>query len=102
MGVDFKQPDLFRIPTIIVGKNTVLRTAIEHVLSGTPFVVPNTADDSSGIGSRPDAPPTLFILARSDHESGMVEFVTDLKAQHPTARVMVLADRFDLAAMLEE
>jgi len=86
------------VTTSLICDNTLLRSGLQRVLSGTPFVV---AEESPAAGAEPlrknAQEPTLIILAVSQLSSCTPEMVRQAKERHAAARIVVLADQFDLA-----
>jgi two-component system, NarL family, nitrate/nitrite response regulator NarL len=90
------------VSTILICTNALLRMGLKHLLAGTCFAVSDTAfDETSPLPCGPDATPTLFIVEASYATGGTAEAVRHLKAQHPEARVVVMADHFETHTMME-
>jgi len=94
--------DVLQVKTILVCKNSMLREGLKHTLSGTRFDV--TSDDQASRGvptpGTGDEAPTLFIVDVNLHQGATAEFTQNTKRQYPEARVVVLADDFNLDSML--
>ncbi len=84
-----------QVPAILISKNSLVRAGIRHILDGTHYSVTEELEDSSKLPASPDASPALYILDDSHSADALDEIVADLKAQHPSARVVVLADHLD-------
>ena len=86
------------VTTSLICGSTLLCSGLQRVLSGTPFVV---AEESPAAGAEPlrknAQEPTLIILAVSQLSSCTPEMVRQAKERHAAARIVVLADQFDLA-----
>ncbi len=90
-----------QVTTILGCKNSMLREGIRHILSSTRYKV-HPEDLSSRGTAVPQLyghAPFLFIIDSNLYPSGMINIVRDLKTQHINARVVVLADGFDLDEM---
>jgi two-component system nitrate/nitrite response regulator NarL len=84
------------VPTALICDNCLLRRGLRHILSGTPFVVP---DEGGRTGSRlvseKAQEPALCILVVDQLSSRTPEMVRQVKERHPAARIVVLADYLD-------
>jgi two-component system nitrate/nitrite response regulator NarL len=90
------------VSTILICTNSLLRMGLKHLLADTCFVASVTAfDQTSPLPCGPDATPTLFIVEASYSTGGTAEAVRHLKAQHPEARVVVVADHFETHTVME-
>jgi two-component system nitrate/nitrite response regulator NarL len=86
------------VTTSLICDNTLLRSGLQRVLSGTPFVVAEEGPAANSESVRKTAQePTLIILAVSQLSSCTPEMVRQAKERHAAARIVVLADQFDLA-----
>jgi two-component system nitrate/nitrite response regulator NarL len=84
------------VTTVLMCQNLLLRTGISHILSGTRFVLTKEAcDDLSSLPAFADNVPVLFIICETRLADEYAAAVEGLKAQHPSARVVVLADAMD-------
>jgi two-component system, NarL family, nitrate/nitrite response regulator NarL len=88
------------IPTILICRNSLVRAGIRHILDGTRYVVAKHLDDSSRLSAASDALPVLYILDDSHSADALAELVEGLRAQSPSARVVVLADHLDPITMM--
>jgi two-component system nitrate/nitrite response regulator NarL len=99
-AVSFAQDPSREIPTALICKNTLVRTGVTTILSGTNFVV---SDASYGAASSQDK--TMLCLICDGYEPDeLAHTIGELKEQHPSARVVVLADDLEsqvLKAALE-
>jgi two-component system, NarL family, nitrate/nitrite response regulator NarL len=90
------------VSTILICTNSLLRMGLKHLLAGTCFAVSDTAvDETSRLPCGPDATPTLVIVEASYSTGETAEAVRHLKAQHPEARVVVVADHFETHTVME-
>jgi DNA-binding NarL/FixJ family response regulator len=90
-----QQVPLQQIPVILIGKNSLVRAGIRHILDSTRFIVEEELEDSSTLSAFPDASSALYILNESHSGGALAEMVADLKAQCSSAWVVVLADHLD-------
>lgn len=92
---------MLQITTILGCKNSMLREGIKHILSSTRYKVHaedlsrRTASLAQVYGSN----PLLFIIDSNLYLTDMSTVVRELKGQYSTARVVILADGFDLEEM---
>ncbi len=85
-----------RVSTALICESLLLRTGLQYVLSGTPFVIAEEfPSDWQGLINQEAHEPTLVIFATNQHPSGMLQMVRQTKEQLPEARLLVLADHFD-------
>jgi len=79
----------------------MLREGIRHILSSTRYKV--HPEDLSGRGTAVPQlygqMPILFIIDSNLYLNGVGNVVRDLKGQHANARIVILADGFDLEEM---
>jgi two-component system nitrate/nitrite response regulator NarL len=90
-----------QIPTILICRNSLVRAGICHILEGTRFLVAGEVDGSSALPVFLDASPALYILDDSHPAEALARMVANLKAQHPSAQVAVLADHLDMITMMQ-
>lgn len=82
------------ITTVLVEPSSLLRDGLLRILSDAPFnVVADAAYLQDLQASFADGQPSLFILG------GPLQDVAAVKARHPAARVVVLADKTEQNAM---
>ncbi len=91
---------LQQVSAILICENSLVRAGIRHILDGTPFIVAEELEDSSGRLAPPDAAPALYIIHDIHSADALAEMVADLKAQCLSARVVVLADHVDPTTMM--
>ena len=85
---------LSSVPTVLVCQNTLIRSGLGQLLSGTPFIIsdepPEHASDM----------PTLCLIHADQVTADMAETVERLKGQRPVARVVLLADNMEPAVLM--
>jgi two-component system nitrate/nitrite response regulator NarL len=82
------------VTTIVVCQNTLARSGISHLLSGTHFVI------SDATFEHPSELPILYLIHIDRVTDEVGETVVRLKAQWPSARVVVLTDHMEPAAIV--
>ena len=86
------------IPTALICGNALLRSGLEQILSGTPFVI---GEATSGIRPQPlqeVAPePALIIVDANQNLGHVLEVIKQAKERFPQARIVALADQFNLS-----
>jgi two-component system, NarL family, nitrate/nitrite response regulator NarL len=93
--------DVSPVTTVRICQNSLLCVGLEQLLSDTRFIVWKDAfQDPLDLPNFPDMTPLLFIVDGNNHPDGAVELIKELKAQCPTGRIVVLADQFELSAMI--
>src|SRR5690606_24542520 len=91
-----------QVKTILMCKNAMLREGLKHTLSGTRFTVSAPelmAKEVSGYSAEAED-EVLFILDANLYQDTTTEFIKNTKMNCPGARVVVLADDFELNGML--
>jgi two-component system, NarL family, nitrate/nitrite response regulator NarL len=84
------------VPTALICDNALLRRGLQHILSGTPFVVPDEgATTGSKLVSEKVQEPALCILVVDQLSSRTPEMVRQVKERNPAARIVVVADHLD-------
>jgi two-component system nitrate/nitrite response regulator NarL len=93
--------DLFQnVTTVLICQNVLLRTGISHILSGTRFSLTEEAhEDLSSLPAFDEKVPLLFLVCDSRSPEEHASTIRDLKAQYPSARVVVLADAMEPQAV---
>jgi two-component system nitrate/nitrite response regulator NarL len=82
-----------RIPTVLMGGNSLVREGIKHILSETCFQIHDHAiHHAPSLSPFPDAEVVLVVLEAARSPSEMARLIPELKAQREAARVVVLAD----------
>ena len=82
------------VPTVLVCQNTLIRSAISHILSGTQFVISDGAPEHTS--ERP-----VLCLIHADQTDELHEMIETLKTQWPSARVVLLTERMEPAAIVQ-
>ena len=83
------------VTTALVCRNTLMRSGISHILAGTNFVISDEAlEQSSEL-------PILCLIHTDQAADGLTETIEQLKAQWPSARVVLLTERMEPAAMAQ-
>jgi two-component system nitrate/nitrite response regulator NarL len=90
---------LQQIPTILICRNSLVCAGIRHILDGTRFTIAQEPETSSQLPAFPEVSSALYIVGESHSADALAETVVNLKAQCPSARVVVLADDLDSATM---
>jgi two-component system nitrate/nitrite response regulator NarL len=80
------EPDVI---TALICDTPLLRSGLQRVLSGTPFVI---AEENPATARE----PALCILAVGQRSSRTPEMARQIKDSHPAARIVVLADHFEI------
>jgi two-component system, NarL family, nitrate/nitrite response regulator NarL len=86
-----------KIATALFCESPLLHTGLQHILSGTPFVV---AEADSGTGATPvhkeAQEPALCLIEANQDAKQVFKVVRQAKECFPKARVVALADQLDL------
>jgi two-component system, NarL family, nitrate/nitrite response regulator NarL len=80
--------------TMLLCGNALLRAGLTHLLSGTCFAV---IEAKAGFVDYASAPGLYIVDGTSSQQ--MLDFVQQAKRLHPTARIVALANSFDLEAI---
>jgi two-component system nitrate/nitrite response regulator NarL len=72
----------------------LVRAGLEEMLTSTRFLV---SAEQPGID---DTTCDLLIIHDGHHPNGATDLIGELKTWHPSARIVVLADQFDLSAVM--
>ena len=89
-----KEPE---VTTALICDTPLLCSGLQHMLSGTPFVMAEEGPATDPrLGSERAREPALCILAVNQLSSRTPEMVRQVKARHPAARIVVLSNHFDL------
>src|SRR5690349_17157866 len=91
-----------KVNTVLVCKNSMLRAGLKHILSETRFSMEleQPSYSESGQVEVQDKAADLIIVDPNAQSANTADIVRSLKEQHPRARVVVLAEHFDLENML--
>src|SRR5918993_5798689 len=86
-----------KVVTALIGESALLCTGLQHILSGTPFasasIVTVTGSDLHRDMTEPPALVIWVVSPSSGQTHGMIKQV---KKHFPEARLVSLADHFDL------
>lgn len=89
------------VPTYLICSNTLLRSGLTHILTGTEFLLaPEHFKDHADIPASDDAHPVLFLVCENGAASEPAQIVESLKAKCPSARVVIFADHLEPAALM--
>lgn len=84
--------------TVLICKNPLLSMGLELLLADTRFAVSEIgSDEPSPQRPRLHIQPDLFIVDGSPSSQELLTSIKLLKAQHPNARIVVVADKFDIS-----
>jgi two-component system, NarL family, nitrate/nitrite response regulator NarL len=84
------------IRTVLVCANTLLRAGLTHLLANTSFVLAGSGLGEASSGERSTS-PQLFIVDASSASDQTLDTLSSLKVQHPEAKVVAIAEHFDLS-----
>jgi two-component system, NarL family, nitrate/nitrite response regulator NarL len=82
------------VTSVLICENTLVRSGISHLLSGTRFVISDETLD------HPSELPILCLIHTDQVTADATETVERLKAQWPSARVVLLTDHMEPAAIV--
>jgi two-component system nitrate/nitrite response regulator NarL len=84
-----------QVTTALIGENSLMRKGLQHILSGTPFVL---AEEIPVAGSTlpcaGDEAPALFIIDANQDGGHVAAMARQVREAHPQARIVALADHF--------
>jgi len=83
------------VTTVLVCQNTLIRSGISHLLSGTHFVISDEPLEQAS------ERPILCLIHANQAADELSETVTRLKAQWASARVVLLTEHMEPAAMVQ-
>jgi two-component system, NarL family, nitrate/nitrite response regulator NarL len=90
------------VNTVLICQNLLLRAGIDHILSGTRFVLADEAcGDLSSLPVFEDKVPMLFLICESRAADEHAATVEELKARCSSARVVILADAMEPETILQ-
>jgi two-component system, NarL family, nitrate/nitrite response regulator NarL len=96
------QDTLRYVATVLIGQNTLLRTGIGHILSGSRFALAeDVLCDASNVSAIARELPVLFLICESRSSDEYVEMIEQVKAQCPMARVVILVDHMEPQAVMQ-
>jgi DNA-binding NarL/FixJ family response regulator len=84
--------------TLLICKNSLRRAGLKHLLADTPFTASDAViDETLPSQSHLVAQPALIIVDASNSSEELLEIIRHLKVRQPEARVVVVADHFDIS-----
>ncbi len=90
------------VTTVLICRNTLLRTGISHILAGTRFILSEeTHEDPASLAAFADKMPVLFLICENSSPEEYIATVEKLKAHCPSARAVILADKIDPRAAVQ-
>jgi two-component system, NarL family, nitrate/nitrite response regulator NarL len=90
-----------RITTLLICRNTVLHAGLRHILSDTPFALaPDVFDPASDVSVFAGSEPVLILLCEGRSPNEYLGTLERLKAQCPSAWVVILADHLEPDAVV--
>jgi two-component system nitrate/nitrite response regulator NarL len=94
--------DVSRVSTALFCKNSMLREGLKHTLLNSHFSVcaHNFVAERAGADPGEETSSGLFIVDVNLYHDGTADFVHNTKERHPAARVVVIADEFNLDCMM--
>jgi two-component system, NarL family, nitrate/nitrite response regulator NarL len=86
------------IQTALIANSPLLRSGLQQVLQGTPFVLTRAASaaDPGWLQHLPQEPALIIIDANRSVDRSL-QMVSQVRERHPTVRIVALADQFDLS-----
>jgi two-component system, NarL family, nitrate/nitrite response regulator NarL len=84
------------IPTALICDNFLLRSGLRHILQNTPFDLA-TATSETGLLQHRALEPALILIDAHQTTGRMLEIIQQMREHFPQARIVALADRFDLS-----
>jgi two-component system, NarL family, nitrate/nitrite response regulator NarL len=81
------------VATVLICQNNLVRGGIDHILSGTQFVISAEADDQTSEA------PALCLIYPDQAADDVCETVARLKTRWPSVRTVFLSDHLDLSAV---
>ena len=86
-----------QVVTVLLCGNALLGAGLTHLLTGTRFAVTSGGRvGHSPSASQADPEPALYIVDASGSPQQTISLVEDAKGHHPSARIVVIANSFDL------
>jgi two-component system, NarL family, nitrate/nitrite response regulator NarL len=84
------------IPTALICDNFLLRSGLRHILQNTPFDLA-TATSDTGLLQHRALEPALILIDAHQTTGRMLEIIRQMREHFPQARIVALADQFDLS-----
>jgi two-component system nitrate/nitrite response regulator NarL len=78
------------IPTALISDSLLLRSGLQHILQGTPFAL----DPARRLHFAVE--PALVIIEANQNTDRVLQAARQVREQFPAARIVALADQFDL------
>jgi two-component system nitrate/nitrite response regulator NarL len=89
-----------KVPTALICESLLLLSGLEQILAGTSFIVSQgRAAPGPGPVTDRQQEPALLILAANQLSPRLPEMVSQIKKHYPAARIVALADHFDLSVV---
>jgi two-component system, NarL family, nitrate/nitrite response regulator NarL len=86
------------IPTALICDNAFLNSGLQQILSGSPFVIAEAASVAGSRRFQGLAPKAALVVIEASQNTGrLLEIVRQVREQAPEARIVALADQFDLS-----
>ena len=90
-----------QVPTLLIGQTTLFREGLERILAGSQFRlahkgVTTVADLATNEPQLANAPALLFLVGITSDVDRAVQGITWIREHYPAARIVVLADSYDL------
>jgi two-component system, NarL family, nitrate/nitrite response regulator NarL len=83
------------VSTALICDNFLLRSGLRHILQHTPFDLA-TATSETALRHHEASKPALILIDASQNSGHMLEVIKQAKEHFPQARIVALADQFDL------
>jgi hypothetical protein len=83
------------VPTVLVCHNTLIRSGISHILSGTQFVISDQPVEQAS------EMPALCLIHADRAAGELTETIERVKAQWPIARAVLFTEHMEPAAMVQ-
>jgi two-component system nitrate/nitrite response regulator NarL len=88
------------VPTALICDNLLLRSGLHNILRGTSFALIEAASATGPGRLQPAAStPALVIVDASQNSVRVLEVIKQAREHFPQARIVALADRFDLSVV---
>ena len=89
-----------KVTTILVCANPMLKAGLGHILANTRYEVREQDESGSAWAMRNDQLSIMFIIDSNLKDDVQPASIAALKERYPAARVVVLADTFNLESMM--
>ncbi|WP_262269494.1 LuxR C-terminal-related transcriptional regulator [Microvirga yunnanensis] len=83
------------IPTVLIGDSLIVRSGLRHILRDTPFDLA-TAQSETKLLQSGNFEPALILIDAHQTTGRMLGTIRQMRERFPQARIVALADRFDL------